>query len=713
MVEGHLAFFPYKRRPIQDSMMGPMVRTLEKGGHIVIEAGTGAGKTVSALAPALWYAYKNGKRVLYLTRTNSQQKQVVEEFRKIRTKVKKGRAGKKAPPPEREDVVGEVLKELNRELVGGPSVEVRRAGCGAAEMGPERGPWEGGPSKAVCAAIQGRSNMCPLASEDPEFLTGTPEELSKMCSERKKRTNERMLGRPSGGAECRFYSAFLMDDGMEVRRWAREDNPTAEGLSSRCLSMGICPYEVTKMMVSEAVLVTAPYIFFLSPYIRRRLLEWMECPVEDLVIVIDEAHNLAQYARELSTISLSTTTLRYARNEVEGLGDHVLGDRTTIKGFIDAMAAAIEAMAEEFLIDEDGLVPPTALTESLMSQFRTNSNVIDRMASEMQKHGSAIEESKKAQGKLPRSYIHRVATFYMVWAELGFESYSPLIVKGRRQGELSLEAYAMDPSIITKHLLDAHATVHMSGTLAPLEEYRDSIGLPEDVELLRLPPPFPASNREVVYDREVSTNFELLAKDPEMRTKLKDRILRIMSLTNDLNTAVYFPSFDLMSGILGMEELEDGSMLAPTGAEWRRVFVEGRGSSQTEVMELVENFKESKGGVLASVIGGRLSEGLDFPGRSLEIVLIVGVPYPKPTARQRALSSYYDMRFGKGWEYTVHAPAARRMLQAIGRMIRSPEERGFACILDKRAVHFGSEIIGLRPAREDLQDIRSFFDRKG
>ena len=68
-------------------------------------------------------------------------------------------------------------------------------------------------------------------------------------------------------------------------------------------------------------------------------------------------------------------------------------------------------------------------------------------------------------------------------------------------------------------------------------------------------------------------------------------------------------------------------------------------------MDLVSDFKESgneNGATLFSVMGGRISEGMDFPAEQLEISVIVGIPYPKPTARQRGLQRYYDIKFKKG-----------------------------------------------------------------
>jgi DNA excision repair protein ERCC-2 len=168
---------------------------------------------------------------------------------------------------------------------------------------------------------------------------------------------------------------------------------------------------------------------------------------------------------------------------------------------------------------------------------------------------------------------------------------------------------------------------------------------------------------------------------------------------------VFFPSFNTLS------------MFRKNGhfAEIQRcLYVEEQHMSQSELMELVTDFKScgdgnGDGATLFSVMGGRISEGMDFPAEQLEIAVIIGIPYPKPTARQRGLQNYYDQKFGKGWEYTVHGPAARKMLQAIGRLIRNENDRGVAVILDKRAPRFHQYIKDMRESNDLLTDISHFM----
>ena len=109
----------------------------------------------------------------------------------------------------------------------------------------------------------------------------------------------------------------------------------------------------------------------------------------------------------------------------------------------------------------------------------------------------------------------------------------------------------------------------------------------------------------------------------------------------------------------------------------------------------------------------RLSRGGDmhYLSQKVMIALIVGIPYPKPTARQRGLQRYYDLKFRKGWEYTVEAPTARKILQSIGRLIRDEKDRGVAVILDRRATRFKRYIRDLQESKSLMDDMKSFIEK--
>ena len=70
---------------------------------------------------------------------------------------------------------------------------------------------------------------------------------------------------------------------------------------------------------------------------------------------------------------------------------------------------------------------------------------------------------------------------------------------------------------------------------------------------------------------------------------------------------------------------------------------------------------------------------------------------------------YYEVKFGRGWEYTVKAPVTRKLLQAIGRLIRTESDIGVAVILDRRATQF-SDRLEVTSSELVVNDVLNFFN---
>ncbi|MEM0151609.1 MAG: helicase C-terminal domain-containing protein, partial [Thermoplasmata archaeon] len=139
-------------------------------------------------------------------------------------------------------------------------------------------------------------------------------------------------------------------------------------------------------------------------------------------------------------------------------------------------------------------------------------------------------------------------------------------------------------------------------------------------------------------------------------------------------------------------------------------FIEKQNMEQSEFIRILHLFKK-KGGVFFSVFGSRISEGMDFPGGEIQVIVSVGIPYPKPDTRQRLLEKYYLQEMSKNdvFRFLVHGPAGRKLTQAVGRMIRSSTDRGVAVILDSRATRF-KEYLEIEKSKDIVKDIKSFWE---
>ena len=630
-----------------------------RGGPLLVNAPTGSGKTVAVLAPLLEHAEAADHRILYLVRTHSQEVQILQEARTI-------------------------AHRLERPL--------------------------------LAIGLQGRARRCFLLENVAEIKGATAEEHGKLCADRKRSTERAMQGEaplaappelPEGGEidladldGCPYYARVLQSDLESLVDRFSSKLPAPHEFEAYCREENLCAYELSKKLVPHARIVTAPYAFFFHPHIRRALLNWMQVTTDRLDLVIDEAHNLPSQLRELSTVSLPQESVRRARAEIAERGDFQLPDGPSASRFLDLVGAAVEELIHALVREDDAILPPSVFEDALLTALGGTSHRLDTWLGALATWGENLRDERRRERRLPRSWVHTVALTLLSWPQLEPPSYVKVATRLPRP---ALEAYALDASAAARPVLDCHLSVHLSGTLTPLEEYRDALGLGPRARFLNVPSHFPPEHRRFFYDPTVTTRFEDLKNDPRAIQRLADRLVEVLQ-TLPVKTAVFFPSFELMHKVL-----ESGLQSQLPG----NVFIEYNKVPMGDLWRSIEGWKKDpEGTILIGVAGGRLSEGIDYPDEELEAVVLVGIPYPRPTAKREALRRYLDQTVGHGWEYTVEAPAQRAILQAIGRMIRSEHDRGIAILLDRRAPAFASVLPGLAPIGNLAEETRAFYGRR-
>ncbi|MFB6102584.1 MAG: ATP-dependent DNA helicase [Haloplanus sp.] len=111
---------------------------------------------------------------------------------------------------------------------------------------------------------------------------------------------------------------------------------------------------------------------------------------------------------------------------------------------------------------------------------------------------------------------------------------------------------------------------------------------------------------------------------------------------------------------------------------------ESSDDGETEALKTEFFAGESK--TLVTSLRGTLTEGVDYRGDRLHAAVVCGVPLVDTTRpRTRAVVTAYDRAFdGDGFETALTVPAVRKARQAIGRVIRGPDERGVRVFVDER-----------------------------
>ena len=638
---------PYPPRPGQAELVAAIHKSQSEGGHLVAEAGTGTGKTITALTASLATTRADHRRLVYATRTNAQQTQVVKEHAAL-------------------------VQENWAEGEPGPS--------GAAPL---------------LVPLMGRKQYCPLLRSDDRFADGTPEELGRLCRDAKRKAQQAHdLGKPVEGA-CPFYARLLVDGPGPVEALLRSGGLDGGELAARVESAGSCTYEALKMLLPKADVVVLPLVFLLDDRLRQAVQQWLGTGLDECHLVLDEAHHLPQAAREHHSSSLSSAALIRAQKEAEEYNDPLLAGSHLSTTMLDALLRALHALADEFVRDgEDGLVPPGALSESLLGTLRVPSTTLARIAADLVSWGENVREDKRSKGRLPRSHLGSVGSFLQSWLALLDAPYVHLVTGGENP---ALELFLLDPAPDLGWLGEFWSTTQMSGTLAPLDEHASLCGLsPERTTTVRMPSPFDPRNLRIAALEGVHRRYEAVQRDPATTIRQQEAAREALRRMPG-RTGLFFPSHRMLR-----DYLEEGFL---HGVE-RPQHVERADMDSAELGRLVDAFRRDPrpGALLLGVLGGRLTEGLDFPGDAMEHMLLFGIPYPRPSARSQALIHHYDAKSGNGWMVAVHNPVGRTLRQAIGRLIRGPDDRGTALILDERAVRFHDHLPDLRmlPGVSDL-----------
>ncbi len=593
--------FPYEIYPWQEMIFQKLDQSEKRS--TILESPTGSGKTISVLFHIV--SKYPDRRVVFLTRTNSQGENLLREARAL------------------------------------------------------------GLEKVM--TFFGRGEMCLYKKQASEMSQGTPEEQSGFC-----RVLVEMHKSGKGG--CQYETNFERDWKKTIM--SQED----------FLNLGkeeYCPYFAQKSLAADANVLVTSYSFFLNPFIRERFLGWMEAELKDIILIADEAHNIPDLTRNLLSKKLTYNTLSNCSKEIDQFGD-LLINKVNVSYIVESLNKALDTLLKE----GDRIITTQEVTEAYMDSFQMNSLDIKNLLNLAANFGLSIKESKSAEGKLPRSYIYNASVLGSRLMD-DEEGYSVMISHNEEPSGISimnLETYE-----ILRFFGDSYRTYFMSGTISPFSKFIDEVGV-EDPEKVVIKADYLVRNLKVLFVDDVTSKYTM--KD-ESRGRIDGYIRDIVENVKH-NKIIFCTSYEQLSSFLEIDMKG-------------RIFFERKGMSNEEFVNLITNFKQ-KGGNLFAVINGRISEGIDLPGKLVEVAVLTGIPYPPPSPETSAMELFYEMKFRRGWEYAYDAVAATRIRQAIGRLIRSPEEKGVAIILDSRAKKFRPELPNLYLSKDVVSDTNAFLD---
>ena len=426
---------------------------------------------------------------------------------------------------------------------------------------------------------------------------------------------------------------------------------------------GVCPYELS-LEYSEkcdVIICDFNYLFDMRVYFRR----YFDFPGEYLFLV-DEAHNLADRARDMYSVELSSSDfsvpeLKYpflhtARQKFEKLvgaeiGDMIRGDDENVEGA------------------SHGRRIPDTLREFAVSLLKmaeeTYFSALKRM--------SSVPNDSDGAGNCDqeKEFYYKIKSFVDILRVYN-DKYEYFVF--RHGDEYIFKLYCIDPSETISSRLDrGRAAVFFSATLLPLNYYRDILGGDRSSPTLSLQSPFDRDRLMIAVMDKISTRLT----DRDRTLSAVCRIVDAALSARRGNYMVFCPSFDYMELLYEYFRRRHPKI---------KTMIQRRGMSGSEREKFIAAFSAENRGYLVAfcVMGGIYSEGIDLAGDRLIGAIIIGSGIPQLSFEREAIAAYYDEKSDSGKQYAYIYPGMNRVLQAAGRVIRREEDRGIIVLADDR-----------------------------
>jgi DNA excision repair protein ERCC-2 len=477
----------------------------------------------------------------------------------------------------------------------------------------------------------------------------------------------------------------------------------------------VCPFEVQLELAARADAIVADYNYVFDPGVSLHQLE----DLENKILVIDEAHNLPDRARQIFSPELREEIFQLAlanfpqferrapaRREVLRFAGPALGAptqtdlfsedetydsssylfekiRETFDSIIAVLKKTSEILTENIFIAE--IAPPEKELRKIWKEWEPN--FIEYLSWKRENKIVSVEDAIVDCHFALQKFISTLNLFGP-----GFSC----VVERTHLG-IRLALVCLDPARPLAPIFKAvSSTIFLSATLSPIETTRRVLGLEKsETKSISLPPPFPRENRKILILPQVRTTFSA-------REKSFPRVAKLIAEMSDAvpgNVLVLFPSYKFLTQVAeflpesssrlltqkpNVPEIERQEILQALSGRARHSVraVSGLATSGAHGVERPVCTPEKI--LLFAVLGGMYAEGVDYPGELLSGVFVVSPALPQVSFERELLRRYFDEQEQAGFNYAYLQPGMTRVIQAAGRLIRSETDRGVIALICQR-----------------------------
>lgn len=411
----------------------------------------------------------------------------------------------------------------------------------------------------------------------------------------------------------------------------------------------ICPFELELDLSLYSDVIICDYNYVLDPisYMKR----YFDEDASHHLALIDEAHNLVDRSKEMYSALLSESTLSEAKKGQK----HIPNKK--IKNALARIQKLFNFYFEKYEFGDHKI-----------------EDLEDNFYSDLNKFLNAYQEESKSNNK---DISKELTTLYLDVNRFlkisEFYSDKFLMYVHKSKGDFYIKLYCLDASRFMNSTMNRlNSTVLFSATLSPLNYYMDVLGGKKDDPNLILKSPFPKENLKLLIAPKISTRYK------NRENSYLDVASYIKAFVNAKvgNYFVYLPSYEYLEKILPLLNFDENV----------ETYIQQKDMSEQEKNDFISHFVDNPthSVVGLAIIGGAFGEGIDLVGDSLIGVVIVGIGLPKINFESNQIVEYYKQNETNGFAYAYTYPGMNKVMQAVGRLIRTENDRGAALLIDER-----------------------------
>lgn len=450
------------------------------------------------------------------------------------------------------------------------------------------------------------------------------------------------------GDDCEYaknYYDKVNDAILEILQ--KEKSITIEELHFYAKKYKICPFELSLDLIEWCDVIICDYNYIFDPrvYLRRVIDE----EGEKSIILVDEAHNLIDRARNSYTAEINKNKFIELRRETRGIVPKLYKITNKInKVLIEEERTCQGEDKQSIYYDEK----PKDIIKLLRIFARDAEEIL-------------TQNVKISFNDLLLDMYFEANNFISIYEGYGKE-YKTIVET--TNNEVKIILFCVDPSHKLKATMDkCKSTILFSATLSPFEYYIKLLGGNEEDYRLRLHSPYPKENLSVYLYKE-NTRYKYRKKTlPYIFNKIKKFIEEKQG-----NYMVFLPSYEYMNM---MKEYNESNNIN-INSIWQDIDM-----NEEDKEKFISKFTKGSDIVGFCVIGGMFSEGIDLPGEKLIGAIIIGVGYPKVSLKGEIIKEYFE---NEGEKIAYIYPGINKVMQAVGRVIRTESDKGRILLVDDR-----------------------------